>query len=508
MTTGTTLLPGKLVNLADIIDSHPSEAPAVICGGTTTSYGELRSRSARLRGGLRSLGVGPGEPVAVIASNNMTFVESYFAIVGLGAVMVPLNPTSPAVELQGQLDVVRPGTVILDATAARAWASIDRVSLGSVRTVIAPDASSGCAADAWLDELYDSPPVPALDVDADHDAVWMFTSGTCGAPNAARLTHGNLLSNLRQLHDAPGETRPGDVVFGVIPLGHIYGLNVVLSSTLFNGATLLLLQRFDPSTAIDSIRRRNVTIIIGVPPMWREFANMPDVPADAFAGVRVATSGAAPLPREVADAMLERYGVSIAQGYGLTEAAPVVTTSVGLDFNPGSVGRVLPGIDIRLVDTAGFDVPVGDTGEIWLRGANVFAGYLDPLATERVFTDDGWLRTGDIGTVDDDGNLYLVDRSKDLIIVSGFNVYPAEVEGVLITHPDIADAGVVGVDHPGTGEAVKAFVVPREGATLDEESVISWCEDHLARYKCPSKVLFVDQLPRHLSGKILRRQLN
>lgn len=204
----------------------------------------------------------------------------------------------------------------------------------------------------------------------------------------------------------------------------------------------------------------------------------------------------------------ERFGLSLLEGYGLTEASPVVTSSAGMEVKVGSVGKVLDGIQVRLVDEEGDDALQGDAGEVWVKGPNVFKGYLnEPEATARVLTADGWLRTGDIAIVDDDGYLYLVDRAKDLIIVSGFNVYPAEVEDVLLNHADVAECGVIGVPHPHTGEAVKAFVVLRPGARAHEDSLISWCLDNLARYKCPSKIVFVDELPRNVSGKLLRRSL-
>jgi long-chain acyl-CoA synthetase len=205
--------------------------------------------------------------------------------------------------------------------------------------------------------------------------------------------------------------------------------------------------------------------------------------------------------------MEERFSVTIYEGYGLTEASPVVTSSAGLERRPGSVGRLLVGQEMRLVGADGVDVEVGDAGEILIKGDNVFHGYFDePEVTERVLI-DGWLHTGDVGTVDADGYLYLVDRVKDLIIVSGFNVFPAEVEEVLSGHPAIAEVAVLGIPHPHDGEAVKAFVVLADGADLDEDSVIDYARDYLARYKCPSKVLFVDELPRNASGKLVRREL-
>jgi long-chain acyl-CoA synthetase len=220
----------------------------------------------------------------------------------------------------------------------------------------------------------------------------------------------------------------------------------------------------------------------------------------------LATSGASRLPEETAAAMQRRFGVVIAEGYGLTEASPVVTTSVS-GPKAGSIGRPVPGVEVRLVED-GEDALLGDAGEIWVRGPNVFAGYWnDPQATAAALTDDGWLRTGDVAVADDDGNLFIVDRSKDLIIVSGFNVYPAEVEEALLEHPDIEAVAVVGVDSAYSGEAVKAYVVPKPGMTLEEDEVADFCATRLARYKCPTKVMFVDELPQGLGGKVLRRQL-
>jgi long-chain acyl-CoA synthetase len=336
----------------------------------------------------------------------------------------------------------------------------------------------------------------------------MFTSGTAGAPRAAMLSHGNLKSNIEQGRSANGQIVASDVVYGVLPMFHIFGLNVVLGITLMRGATLVLVQRFDPSTALDTIRERKVTVVPGAPPLWLAFSHFDDAPADSFATVRLALTGAAKMPEEAMRRLKERFGLELSEGYGLTEASPVVTSSAGLPAKPGSVGKALDGVEVRLVDESGEDALLGDAGEIWVKGPNVFLGYLgDPEQTARVLTPDGWLRTGDIAVADEDGYMYLVDRAKDLIIVSGFNVYPAEVEDVLSSHPGVAEVGVIGVPHPHTGEAVKAFVVAADGADLDEEELIEWCLDHLARYKCPSKVIFTDELPRNVSGKLLRREL-
>jgi long-chain acyl-CoA synthetase len=222
----------------------------------------------------------------------------------------------------------------------------------------------------------------------------------------------------------------------------------------------------------------------------------------------MAVSGAAKLPEEVAVAFEQRFGVKVAEGYGLTEASPIVTSSVGDEPRYGSIGVPIPGLEVRLVDGEGHDALAGDPGEIWVRGPNVFAGYWnDAQATARVRTADGWLRTGDVAVSDDDGYLYLVDRAKDLIIVSGFNVYPAEVEEALVAHPGIAEAAVVGEPHPHTGEAVRAYVVPRPGVDLEEDEIVEFVARRLARYKCPSSVVVAEEIPRGLGGKTLRRAL-
>ncbi|MEX1105521.1 MAG: AMP-binding protein [Ilumatobacteraceae bacterium] len=495
------------MNLAHIIDEHPGDHIALVSRSRATTYAALRDQVAHLRGGLASLGVGPGDRVALLCGNGRYFVLSYLATIGIGAVAVPLNPSSPAPEIEREIATVGASVVVVEPAAAQAWRAIDRATIASVRSVVTTE---GVTIDGAVDlgSLLEVEPVPVVEVEPDALAALMFTSGTAGSPRAAMLSHGNLLANLEQGTSANVQIEPADVVYGVLPLFHIFGLNVVLGLTLASGAALVLVQRFDPSTALDSFRERNVTVVPGAPPLWLAFSHFDEAPADSFATVRLALTGAAKLPEEALRRLKDRFGLDVHEGYGLTEASPVVTSSAGMAVRYGSVGKVLDGIEVRIVDERGDDVPQGDQGEIWVQGPNVFLGYLnDPEQTARVLTADGWLRTGDIATADEDGYLYLVDRAKDLIIVSGFNVYPAEVEEVLAEHPGVAEVGVVGVPHPHHGEAVKAFVVPKPGTHLDEEQIIEWCSDHLARYKCPSKVLFVDQLPRNVSGKLLRRSL-
>lgn len=493
-------------NLAHILEGHDPTAVAVLAGNRTTTYGELSALVARARGGLLTNGVGPADRVAIVCANNLHFVVAYLAVLGVGAVAAPLNPASPPAELARELAVIRPSAAVLGPSALAGWQRLPEAATASVRLLVTAEGDLPGATP--MAALLDADPAPLTDVDPDALAVLMFTSGTAGPPRAAMLTHRNLRANLDQMDTAAEALRPSDIVYGVLPLFHIFGLNVVLGGTLRAGAAIVLVQRFDPATAAESIRTRGVTVVPGAPPMWVDFSTFDDIPADTFATVRLALSGASRLPPSAAERMLSRFGVVVCEGYGLTEAGPVVTSAAGAAHRPGSVGRALDGQEVRLVDADGHDVLVGDAGEIWVRGANVFAGYLDDAeATARVLTADGWLKTGDLGTADQDGYLYLVDRAKDLIIVSGFNVYPAEVEAVLATHPAVAEVGVVGVPHPHDGEAVRAYVVTQPGQQVDEETLIEHAHQFLARYKCPSKVLFVDELPRNANGKLIRREL-
>jgi long-chain acyl-CoA synthetase len=496
------------VNLASIIDAHPEDASALISRNKVTSYGELRKQVAALRGGLIGLGLEPGDRVAIACGNNWYFVSSYLAALGAGLVVVPVNPSAPAPEFTKYLQVTGARSLIVGPAAKHSVGGLDRSELPDLENIVTT-AGVAVEGELSLDDLLAHDPAPVVERGDDDIAVLMFTSGTAGSPKAAVLTHGNLRSNLEQMQAHVGRRQgPDDLTLGVLPLFHIFGLNVVLNLSLYAGSTVLLIERFDPQSALEAVQNHKVTIISGPPTMWAAWANLPGADPTAFESVRLAASGAAKLPVEISQLVEDRFGVILKEGYGLTETSPVVATATGTRAPRGSIGSILPGIEVRLVDADGDDVLVGDSGEIWVRGPNVFKGYWnDPDATAQALTPDGWLRTGDIAVVDDDGYLFLVDRAKDIIIVSGFNVYPAEVENVLIEHPAIEACAVVGVSHPYTGEAVKAFVVLRDGVSAEEDDIIAWCTERLARYKCPDKVMFVDELPKGVGGKVLRRAL-
>lgn len=455
-----------------------------------------------MRGGLRSRGVEPGDRVAIVAANNRDFVAPYLAVLGVGAVAVPLNPSSPAPELQRELEVVGARLAVVGPAGRQA---LGRVGVEAVPSLVGVVAARDLAGGSTVD---------VVDRQGADGAVLLFTSGTAGAPRPALLTHGNLLANIEQVLAVPGRPEgPATVALGALPLFHVFGLNALLGVLLYVGGAVVLLERFDPYSTLEAIAEHGVTIVSGVPTMWSALANLPEVRPSAVASVRTALSGASPLAGSVRRLVAERLGLDVREGYGLTEASPVVATALGVDAPEGSIGVPLPGVEVRLVDPQGVDVLVGDPGEIWVRGPNVFPGYWagDGAPLDSPLTEDRWLRTGDVAVVDDDGFLFLVDRAKDVIIVSGFNVFPAEVEAVLREHPEVAAAAVVGVPHPHSGEAVRAFVVPEGGdavgAPVDEDAIVAFCGQHLARYKCPSTVTFVDELPHGLAGKLLRRAL-
>jgi long-chain acyl-CoA synthetase len=496
------------VNLANLLSPHPPERLALVSRRGRITFGQLRDEVDRLRGGLIRLGLVPGDRLAVLCANNDRFVVSYLAALGAGLIVVPLNPLSPAAELTEELRRVGARAAVVGPAGRASFVGVDRSQLPQLEHVISAGEPLE-PQDLLVADLTDQSPEPIVDRRPDDPAVLIFTSGTAGLPQPCILTQGNLDASLRSmLALGPDLRSPDDVALGVLPLFHIFGLAIVLNLALATGSSVVLVERFDPATAVERIVEHGVTTLSGPPTLWSALASLPGVRPAQFATVRIAVSGAANLDPYVHNQVRERLGLDLREGYGLTETAATVASALCTDAPPGSVGRPMPGVEMRLVDAAGDDVLVGDPGEIWVKGPMVTPGYWnDAPATEAALTEDGWLRTGDLAVGDDDGWLRIVDRVKDLIIVSGFNVFPAEVEGVLGQHPDVDAVAVVGVPHPHSGEAVRAHVVARPGAQLDEDAVVSWAATRLASYKCPSKVVFVDELPQNMTGKVLRREL-
>ncbi len=503
------------MNLADLVhdaaEDHPAK-DAVVFQGRALTFADLDDRVDLTAAALASLGVERGERVALLAGNVPEFIDALYGTVRAGAVACPLNVMLTPHEL---------GSILADAGAKVMVTELSylenvlaaRDQAKELRTIVVIGGPPAPAGTVSLEEaLIHAGPPPQVETGPDDVAVIAYTAGTTAEPKGAMLTHGNLLSNLDQMMSVPALAEATeDVVLVALPMFHIYALNVVLGLCLRTGASAVLVERFDAQESADLIRRLGVTVLFGAPPMFRSWLDLLEdgtVAGEDFESVRLAASGAAALPADVLEGFQRRTGVTIWEGYGLTETAPAVaTTALGDRAKPGSIGLPLPGLEVRLLDEHGEEVEEGDPGEIVVRGPNVFAGYWNrPDETSSVL-DDGWLHTGDIAYRDDDGHLFLVDRKKDLIIVSGFNVFPREVEEAIAAHPDVGEVAVVGVPDERTGEAVEAWVAPVEGAGLTPQDVLAFVEQRLARFKIPKIVKVVDELPHHVTGKVLRRAL-
>jgi long-chain acyl-CoA synthetase len=492
------------VNVCRPVLDHPEDQLALVDRDGSWTWGELRAAAAAWAAVLAAAGVGPGDRVALVAPASRQLVARYLAILALGAVAAPLNPTSPATELARELDLLRPALVVADPLTQSEVDQARRLARAAV-AALAPDAVPAGAA------AVGTAPLVVADRARSDPALVLMTSGTASLPKPAVLAHGNLLANLDQLQAVPG-VRPGpqDVLVVPVPLCHVLGLNVGLGLGLASGRPVVVAERLDPEELAAWVLAQRATMVVAVPTVFVDWLAEGPGRADRLAALRclrLAVAGGAALPPGLAEIAHHELGLSLHQGYGLTEASPAVATTVGCEvLRPGSSGRPLPGVALKVVEAEGTPVEEGDPGEIWVRGPNVFAGYLDdPRATAAVLGPDGWLRTGDLGVLDEEGELWVVDRRKDLVVVSGFNVAPAEVEAVLAGAPGVAAVAVVGVPDPRTGEAVAAAVVPVDPTQPpDPEALRAYCASHLARYKCPTVVRVVPDLPRSASGELQR----
>jgi long-chain acyl-CoA synthetase len=497
-------------NLADLVAAAAVERPdgvAFVHEGSTTSWAEVDRAVDRAAGGLRALGLRTGDRVGLHLGNTLDFPVAYFGALRAGLVVVPLNPGYTEAELRHALgDSGARALITAPATAPAAAAVVGSLeALEHLVVTGAEPAPSGAL--TWDRVLSQGVAAPAdqRPTGGEDLALVIYTSGTSGTPRGAMLPHRALLANLEQSAQiSPPVVTGDDVVLLVLPLFHIYGLNTGLGAVAFHAATGVLCERFDPVETLQVVRREAVTSVLGAPPMYLAWSRLPDV-ADGLSSVRVAVSGAAPLPGPVLLRLEELTGRRVFEGYGLTETAPALTSTLRSPVaKPSSIGRPLPGVELRLVDEGGRPVEEGDPGEIVVRGANLFTGYWPAGADGPV---DGWFATGDVGYLDSDGDLFLVDRRKELVLVSGFNVYPREVEDVLAAHPGVQEAAVLGVPDPSTGEAVRALVVLEPGAQASADDLVAHCARSLARFKCPTQVEFVAELPHSATGKVSKARL-
>jgi long-chain acyl-CoA synthetase len=532
------------VPLTRLLDDAAARFPrrtALAFLGARTTYRRLVQQVDRFAAALRRLGLNKGDRVALILPNCPQQVIAFYGTLRLGAVVVMHNPLYTAAELHQQLaDSGARVAVVLDrvyGTVAEALPGtavehvvvtslIDhlprtkrlmlRLPLGRARRLRAElSAPVPEHADVipFADMTATAEAHPQVPVDPWADlAALQYTGGTTGRPKGAMLTHRNLVANAHQSIAWDPGIRPGhEVTIAVVPLFHVFGLTMCLTSTVLAGGTVVLVPRFDLDLVLSAVRKWKPTIFPGVPPIYQQLADEPNARKAGVGRIRTCVSGAMKLPRHTVEALYKNTGGRVFQGYGLTETSPVALANP-TDGNARhvSVGVPIPGTHARLVDEEDFGrlVPVGQAGELVIRGPQVFAGYWGQREETDEVLQDGWVRTGDIATMSPDGFFTLIDRKRDVIIVDGFNVYPSEVEDVLLTHRAISDAAVIGIPDQRHGEAVKAYLVVRTDTlspTADE--LLALCRERLARHKVPGSIEFRPDLPRNILGKVLRRVL-
>jgi acyl-CoA synthetase (AMP-forming)/AMP-acid ligase II len=479
------------------------DRPALVDGpsGRELSFAGLEDGVRRFAGGLAARGFGPGGTLALLAPNLPEYGVAFHGTILAGGTVTTINPVYTTAEIAFQLeDAGARFLVTVPSALEQARPAAERAGIEEV-LVIGEDSFTGLLA---ADRLEDPPAIdPANDL-----AALPYSSGTTGHPKGVMLTHRNLVANLQQI-DGAIPTTDEDVLVGVLPFFHIYGMTVILNNGVRSGAKVVTMPRFDLEGFLRVIQEHRVTRAYVVPPIALALAKHPLVDEFDLSSLELVFSGAAPLGEELERTCAERLGCRVSQGYGMTESSPV-SHSVphpGGRTKPGSIGPVLPNMECRIVDVdTGEDAAPGERGELWMRGPNVMKGYLNnEQATRDTVDEEGWLHTGDVAIVDDDGDFAIVDRVKELIKFKGFQVPPAELEALLITHPQVADVAVIGVEDEEAGEIPKAFVVLSGEVSGDE--LMAFVAEHVSSYKRVRALEVVDEIPKSASGKILRRVL-
>ncbi|GGD20384.1 class I adenylate-forming enzyme family protein [Nocardioides daphniae] len=520
-------------DVSDLVASAAAESPdrlaLVEVGGRSLTWERLEDEVARVAHGLNRLHVVGGHRVMLVLGNRLEFVTTYLGTLRAHAVSVPVNPRTEPYDLARMIADSGSRLIVADATtvasAREAVAMVQAALAGSPvpgARELEPEllarakdphvvvVGEGADGETTYADLVSGPPQAFAPIaDPERLAVLLYTAGTSGRPRAAMLTHRALLANIEQVADTdPPMMHGDDVVLGVLPLFHVYGLNAVLGSVLRHRAKLVLVDHFDPEGTLDLIDDEAISVVPVAPAVFGHWVGR-DQLKERLGPVRLVLSGSAVLAGEVMERFTAETGLEVHQGYGLTEAAPVVTTTMrGAPSVPGSVGRPLTGVEVRLVDEHTGHLEGDDPGEIQVRGANLFSGYWPDGADAP--GEDGWWSTGDVGYHDASGDLFLVDRVRDMLVVSGFNVYPSEVEDVIAEVEGVSSAAVIGVEDSTTGQAVVAYVVP-DGTDRDADEVAAAVRTHvetrLARFKRPSRIEVVDALPTTVTGRVEKGRL-
>ncbi|MEG0384774.1 MAG: long-chain-fatty-acid--CoA ligase [Solibacillus sp.] len=474
------------------------ERKAIIFGDTSITYYELQHKVVQFSQVLTTKGIQKGDKVSLLLGNCPEFVIAYFGVLRLGAVVVPVNPTYTENELEYILGNSQSKLVIAHATLESMVPNLQE-TLPCLESVIYANEME------QLLTTYDGCLSPTV-INDDELAVILYTSGTTGKPKGAMLSHKNMVSNAQSLNELIGITEK-DVMVTVLPIFHVFCMTVCMNGPLAKGAAILMVPKFIPSEVIKAISNESATLFAGVPTMYNYLLQIPDELVPSFSSIRACISGGSSLPLEVLQNFEAKYNVAIAEGFGLSECSPVSAFNpIKGKRKPGSVGVDIPGVTNKIVDADGNEVPRGEIGELIVKGPNVMVGYLGMPEETAATIQDGWLYTGDLATMDEEGYIFIIDRKKDMVLTGGYNVYPREVEEVLYEHPDIIEAAVIGIPNPTFGESVKAFIVS-QSTELTENEVIEYCRQKLANYKVPREIEFLEELPKNTTGKILRRSL-
>ncbi len=482
------------------------DRPALIDGpsGRAYTYAQLAAMIASFAGGLAARGLGPGDTIALMSPNIPEYAVAFHGAAVAGVAVSTVNPTYTADEVRFQLQ--DSGALLLVTVALFVDTAREAIAGTDVTDIVvigeAPEGTLPVTA------LFGAPleQVP-VDLD-DHVVVLPYSSGTTGLPKGVMLTHRNLVANLCQIEGGLA-VEDDEVALAVLPFFHIYGMQVLMNGLLAQGVTIITVPRFDLEQVLGLIQDQRVTRFFAVPPIVLALAKHPLVDSYDLSSLRQIFSGAAPLSAELALEAGARVGCEVVQGYGMTEMSPVSHLTPPGQFKAGTCGVTVPNAECRIVDpVTGADQPVDGEGELWVRGPMVMKGYLNnPEATALTVDADGWLHTGDIGAIDADGHMTIVDRVKELIKVKGFQVAPAELEALLLTHPSIADAAVIGIPDEESGEVPRAFIVVKPQQSLTADEVTDFTRQHVATYKVVHDVVFTEAIPKSASGKILRRML-
>ncbi|MCZ6506577.1 MAG: long-chain fatty acid--CoA ligase [Acidobacteria bacterium] len=512
-----------MLNLASILEQSAlrhSDKAAFVLGGHGLTFGELDAAARKVAGALVSMGVTRGDKVALTCPNLPYFPIVYFGILKAGAAVVPLNVLFKAREVEYHLkDSEAKAYFCFEGTAELAIGKEGAAGFGGadgcdhlVAITADPAAPSPLAGATTLGALLAAgdPTFDTVQTGADDTAVILYTSGTTGQPKGAELSHSNLFMNCLVSRDVLA-FEPEDRTLVVLPLFHSFGQVVLMNTGVLCGVTSILSPRFEAEAALALMQEHRISVFAGVPTMYWALlhaeAEGVDLAAIA-ANMRLAVSGGSALPVQVLREFEERFGVPILEGYGLSETSPVASFNhLDRERKPGSVGTPIWGVEMRIVDDEDNEVPTGEAGEIVIRGHNVMKGYYRRPEANAKALRGGWFHSGDVGIMDEDGYFFIVDRTKDMIIRGGFNVYPREIEEVMMEHPDVSLVAVLGEPHEQHGEEIKAFVVPAEGTEPTEQGLIDWCKERLAAYKYPRSIEFRESLPMTATGKILKTEL-